>query len=259
MSEPNDTKEPTSENTDASEEPPHDDAPDAAEATATEANGQPEEAPSAGDEPNLSETERLRRDVAERLDEDDEAAREALSDLARRAKDSERAQEELDEARNKLMRKAASLQNVRRRAREEQARSTERARAGVLRRMLEVLDDFDRSLDAANQDTEADAALDHESAHESLKEGVEMVREKFLGVLRELDVEPIEAVGQPFDEQLHEAMMRQPAPDDAEPGEVLHEVQKGYRMGERVLRHSRVVVAGPREEQSDEGGENDDA
>ncbi|PSQ84344.1 MAG: hypothetical protein BRD40_01285, partial [Bacteroidetes bacterium QS_1_65_9] len=48
MSEPNDTKEPTSENTDASEEPPHDDAPDAAEATATEANGQPEEAPSAG-------------------------------------------------------------------------------------------------------------------------------------------------------------------------------------------------------------------
>ena len=54
---------------------------------------------------------------------------------------------------------------------------------------------------------------------------------------------PIEAVGKPFDEAEHEAMMQQPAPDDAESGTVLAEIQPGYRLGDRVLRHARVIVA----------------
>jgi molecular chaperone GrpE len=62
-------------------------------------------------------------------------------------------------------------------------------------------------------------------------------------------VEPIEAEGTPFDEDLHEARMRQPS-EDADPGTVLQEIRKGYRMEDRVIRHSRVVVASePSEEE----------
>ena len=78
---------------------------------------------------------------------------------------------------------------------------------------------------------------------EKLKEGVELVYEKFKSELGRLGVEPIEAIGHPFNENEHEALMQQPAPEDTAPGTVIDEIQKGYRMGERVLRHSRVVVA----------------
>ena len=54
---------------------------------------------------------------------------------------------------------------------------------------------------------------------------------------------PIDAVGKPFDEDEHEAMMQQPAPEGTESGTVLAEIQPGYRLGDRVLRHARVIVA----------------
>ena len=107
--------------------------------------------------------------------------------------------------------------------------------------MLEILDDFTRSLDATKQlEEQQDQPGD---GYEKLKEGVELVYEKFKSELSRLGVEPIEAIGQPFNENEHEALMQQPAPEDTAPGTVIDEIQKGYRMGERVLRHSRVVVA----------------
>jgi len=56
-------------------------------------------------------------------------------------------------------------------------------------------------------------------------------------------VEPIDAEGKPFDENVHEAMMQQPAPEGVEEGTVLHETRTGYRLDDQVLRHSRVIVA----------------
>ncbi len=88
-----------------------------------------------------------------------------------------------------------------------------------------------------------DAAADTEQAFLALKEGVALVDRKLREALAQQGVEPIEALGKPFDEAHHEALMQQPAPDDAEPGTVLQEVQKGYRLGDRVLRHSKVVVS----------------
>jgi molecular chaperone GrpE len=120
----------------------------------------------------------------------------------------------------------------------------------VLESMLEVLDDFERSMEAAR---DLEDSEDAESAYESLKGGVEMVFRKFQDELKSLGVEPIEAEGKPFDEQLHEAMMRQPS-EEAEPGTVLQEIQKGYTMGDRVLRHSRVVVAAEPSENGEASG-----
>jgi molecular chaperone GrpE len=103
-----------------------------------------------------------------------------------------------------------------------------------------VLDDFRRSLDAAEQVAEQSEGG---AAYDALKTGVDLVYQNFSDVLQKIGVEYIEAVGQPFDENLHEALMQQPAPEGTAPGTVLAEIQRGYRLGDRVLRHSRVVVA----------------
>ena len=170
------------------------------------------------------------------LPEDTEALTDKVKTLREEVKTLEGEREDLNE---RLLRKAAELENVRRRMNREKKRRHVAGKETVLESMLEVLDDFERSLDAAQ---DLDATKDPESAYETLKGGVEMVYRKFQDQLQSLGVEPIEAEGKPFDEQLHEAMMRQPS-DEVEPGTVLEEVQKGYTMGDRVLRHSRVVVA----------------
>ncbi|WP_233993493.1 nucleotide exchange factor GrpE [Salinibacter altiplanensis] len=155
-------------------------------------------------------------------------------------------EDEREELNERLLRKAAELENVRRRMDREKKRRHVAGKETVLESMLEVLDDFERSLDAAQ---DLDVSDDPESAYETLEGGVEMVYRKFQDQLQSLGVEPIEAEGEPFDEQLHEAMMRQPS-EDAAPGTVLQEIQRGYTMGDRVLRHSRVVVAAEPSENS---------
>jgi molecular chaperone GrpE len=147
--------------------------------------------------------------------------------------------QERDELNDQLLRKAAELENFRKRMAEEKRRRHASGKLEAVRPILEVLDDFERSLDAAS---DLDVDNDPETAYESLKSGVEMVHRKFVDALEGLDVEPIEAEGEPFDETYHEAMMRQPA-DDVEPGTVVQEIRKGYVMGDRVIRHSRVIVA----------------
>ena len=155
-------------------------------------------------------------------------------------------QEERDELNDRVLRKAAEFENYRRRMDREKKRRHQAGMLEVVEPVLEVLDDFERSIEAAE---ELQDSQDAEKAYESLKGGVEMVFRKFRDTLENLDVEPIEAEGKPFDEELHEAMMRQPSAD-VEPGTVLQEIRKGYRMGDRVIRHSRVVVAS----EPDEGG-----
>lgn len=175
---------------------------------------------------------------------------EALTgEVERLREEIEELKEERDEMNDRLLRKAADLENLRRRMDREKKRRHEAGKTAVLESMLEVVDDFERSLEAAQ---DLDDAEDAEAAYESLKGGVEMVFRKFQDQLQSLGVEPIEAEGKPFDEQLHEAMMRQPS-DEVEPGTVLQEVRKGYTMGDRVLRHSRVVVAAEPSEDGEAG------
>jgi len=173
-------------------------------------------------------------------------ASEAPEEVERLQEELESLKAERDELNDRLLRKAAEFENFRRRMDREKKRRREAGKITVLESMLEVMDDFERSLDAAH---DLDDAEDPEAAYESLKGGVEMVFQKFQDQLESLGVEPIEAEGEPFDEQLHEAMMRQPS-EEAAPGTVLEEVQKGYTMGDRVIRHSRVVVAAEPSEHS---------
>lgn len=176
---------------------------------------------------------------AEQADEQAPDLEALTEEVERLREESEELKEERDELNDRLLRKTADLENFRRRMDREKKRRHEAGKVAVLESMLEVLDDFERSLEAAR---DLDDSEDAKTAYESLKGGVEMVFRKFQDELQSLGVEPIEAEGEPFNEQLHEAMMRQPS-DEADPGTVLQEIQKGYTMGDRVLRHSRVVVA----------------
>ena len=147
---------------------------------------------------------------------------------------------ELERLKDQLLRQAAEFQNYRRRSEREKATMLQRGRIEVIEPMLSVLDDFRRSLDASAQ---VEQQEEPGPAYQALRQGVELVYQNFSDALNKLGVEPIEAVGQPFDENLHEALMQQPAPEGTEPGTVLEEVQRGYRLGDRVIRHARVVVA----------------
>ncbi len=150
--------------------------------------------------------------------------------------------EAMESLKDQLMRRTAEFQNYRRRTDQEKAFMLEIGKAQVLQPLLEVLDDFERSLAATSQAEEQTEEAPG-AAYQALKQGVDLVYRKFMEHLERLGVEPIAADGQPFDEALHEAVMQQTAPEGTPAGTVLQELQRGYRMGDRVLRHAKVIVA----------------
>lgn len=147
---------------------------------------------------------------------------------------------ELDRLQDRLLRLTAEYDNYRRRSVGDREEAVRQGRRAVLVPMLDVYDDLTRSLDAAQRAAEQDASG---PALASLIQGIELVHQKFSDALAKVGVTPIEAVGEPFDEGLHEAMMQQAAPEGTASGTVLAEIQPGYRLGDRVLRHARVIVA----------------
>lgn len=144
----------------------------------------------------------------------------------------QRAEDAATEFREQFLRTAAELENVRRRA----ARDVEGAhRYGVerfARDLLSVVDSLEMGVEAARSAGDADPVA----------EGLDATLRLLLAVLERFGVTPIEAAGQPFDPESHEAIMTQPATTVA-PDSVLAVVQPGYRIHDRLLRPARVIVA----------------
>ena len=151
----------------------------------------------------------------------------SVEDLLARVQDAER---EREEVLDNLRRVAADFDNYRKRVAREQNQLYTRAGERVVAKLLPVLDDLVRALEAAEH---------HEEA--KVLEGVRMTKDALAGVLASEGVEEIAAEG-PFDPHVHEALMTQPA-EGVEPGHVVQVVQRGYRLGDVVLRPARVVVA----------------
>ena len=141
-------------------------------------------------------------------------------------------QSELADNHDRLLRTMAEMDNLRKRTRREVLDSRRFAQADLLRPLLEILDNFDRALDHASDDT-----------GEAFHQGVAMIAQNFRQTLLDHGVQPIEAEGCDFDPARHEAVGQQPAPEGTEPGTILNEVQPGYTLGDFVLRASRVIVA----------------
>jgi len=129
----------------------------------------------------------------------------------------------------------AELANARKRFQREQEQAYANAQADVLARLLPIVDDFGRAFET----------LPHNLSGLTWIEGMALIRHKLHALLEQNGVEPIEAVGQEFDPFLHQAITHEPS-DTVAVGHVISELQKGYKMGDRVLRPSMVrVSAGP--------------
>lgn len=131
-----------------------------------------------------------------------------------------------------LLRAKADYQNLQRRSDQERSKAVRFANAELIRCLLDVVDDFGRSIEASNSSEDSN----------SLADGLRLVYENFFKVLRTFGLEPIEALGEPFDPHVHEAMMQEESPDYP-PETVIRELGKGYRLRERVLRPAKVVVS----------------
>ncbi len=157
----------------------------------------------------------------------DEPAVEEVSDL-------DALQEELSEANKKWLRALADLDNYRKRVEREKARWDVESREGILLPLLEVIDNFERALSEETSDESGEDV--------PFREGVELIFRHLLVVLEKAGVRPVETDGMGFDPNIHEAVGSVPS-DEHEPDEIVQVMQKGYTLGERLLRPSRVIVA----------------
>jgi len=158
---------------------------------------------------------------------DDERSSSSPDELLARLQDAER---ERDKHLDDLRRVAADFDNYRKRVAREYVEVTARANERLLNELLPVLDDLERALEAA---------ASHEEA--KLEEGVQLVHRSLAGLLERHGLSEIAAEGA-FDPHVHEALLSQPG-EGAETGTVLQVIQKGYRLGDRVLRPTRVIVS----------------
>jgi molecular chaperone GrpE len=192
-----------------------------------------------GQEPEKGEgesTESL-EEVAQEVEEE-----ETVDELATLRQELEEARAKEGEYLDGWQRARAELANARKRFQREQAQAFTNAKADVLVRLLPLVDDFERAFETLPDDL----------SNPTWIEGVRLIQHKFQVLLEQEGVASIEATGQKFDPFLHQAVTHEPSEDVPE-GHVIAEMQKGYRMGDRVLRPNVVrVSSGPAPESEPE-------
>lgn len=152
-----------------------------------------------------------------------------------------------DQYKDQLLRRAAELENYKRRSESEITTIIRNANENLLTALLPVLDDFDRSLKAFSDNTDT----------ESLRRGVELIAQKLARALEREGLAPFDSIGQPFNVEYHDALLQIPRAD-VPPHTVIEEVERGYRLRDKVLRHAKVVVSAAADgEGSSEAGTRD--
>ena len=147
-------------------------------------------------------------------------------------KELEKAQETIDEQKDKYLRLSAEFDNYRKRTMKEKAELILNGGEKSLSSILPIVDDFERAIKTMETATDVSA----------VKEGVELIYNKFMAVLGQNGVKVIETKDQPLDTDYHEAIAVIPAPSEEQKGKILDCVQKGYTLNDKVLRHAKVVV-----------------
>lgn len=138
-----------------------------------------------------------------------------------------------DESWDRYVRAVADLDNYRKRATREKTEALQFAHEGLMQKLLPVLDNFEAALAAAAEPS---------TTLESFRTGVTMIQNLLRQTLADAGLEEVNALGEKFDPNVHEAVSQLPSPDTPE-GQVLHQVRKGYRLKGRLLRAAGVVVA----------------
>ena len=147
-------------------------------------------------------------------------------------KELETAQETIEEQKDKYLRRSAEFDNYRKRTMKEKAELILNGGEKSLSSILPVVDDFERAIKTMETATDVQA----------VKEGVELIYNKFMATLAQNGVKVIETKDQPLNTDYHEAIAVIPAPSEAQKGKILDCVQTGYTLNDKVLRHAKVVV-----------------
>lgn len=141
-------------------------------------------------------------------------------------------EDKFNELNDKYLRLYSDFDNFRKRTTKEKADLISNANAGVLKDLLTVLDDFERAIQS-NENTED---------VNGLKEGFQLIYNKFNGILASKGLKSMDSKGTPFDLDLHEAITNVPVEKEEEKGKVIDVVEKGYYLHEKVIRYAKVVV-----------------
>ncbi len=159
----------------------------------------------------------------------------------------EQLEKEVADLKDRLLRKAAEFENYKRRTENDQLNLLKYAAESLILKLLPIVDDFERSLEHIETAEDID----------SLKQGIRLIYDKFMKILDDQGVKKIEAVGQPFSVEFHEALMQRKS-DDVPPHTVLDEIEKGYMYKDRVIRHAKVIVSEDTAEHSHNSEETND-
>ena len=187
---------------------------------------------------NINEEELMSEATQDEAAENEEIQEEDVQDSAAPAEEEKLAQE-LEEANkvieeqiDKYLRLSAEFDNYRKRTMKEKAELILNGAEKTISSILPIVDDFERAL--KNMETATDVA--------AVKEGVELIYNKFMSVLGQDGVKVIETKEKPLDTDFHEAIAVIPAPDKSLKGKILDCVQTGYTLNDKVIRHAKVVV-----------------
>lgn len=170
--------------------------------------------------------------VQEESTEQESTARDGEASNEEEMDETEQLREDLGKEKDKFLRLFAEFENYKKRTTKERMELFRTAGQEVLSSLLPVLDDFERALKEISK-----------SSDKELYKGVELIDNKLRETLKSKGLEEIKVeVGDGFDPEVHEAITQIPAPDDKLKGKVIDVIEKGYQLGERVIRHPKVVV-----------------
>lgn len=155
-----------------------------------------------------------------------------LNETEKMEEELEKTKEALNEQKDKYLRLSAEFDNYRKRTMKEKAELILNGGEKTITSILPIVDDFERAL--KNMDSATDVA--------AIREGVELIYNKFLSVLAQNGVKPIETKEQNLNTDYHEAIAVIPAPQEELKGKILDCVQTGYTLNDKVIRHAKVVV-----------------
>lgn len=184
-------------------------------------------------EPIQDQTEQQSETAEEPATEQRQSRRERRKHREHHDENEQKVQElgqKLIEANDKYVRIYSEYENYRKRTTLEKADLLLNGAKDTIKAILPVVDDFER-------------ALAHIADDDASKEGVQLIYNKMMKILEQKGLKPIEAKGQKFDENLHEAVTQFPAADASQKGTVVDVVEKGYYLNDKVLRYAKVVVA----------------
>ena len=171
-------------------------------------------------------------DVVDTEDNQTEIEDAELSENANLQNELDAARAEIEKEKKEYLFLMADFDNFRKRTMREKAELLKNAGERVLSGLLPIVDDFERGLAAAKEAKDAEA----------VRQGMEVIYQKFIKYLESQGVKPMESTGADFDPELHEAIATIPAPTPELKGKVLDTTQKGYMLNDKVLRHAKVAV-----------------